>query len=222
VARAVVFIAVLVLGTALWFTVAPRVPRAQDDSSGASTRPERHFRIDNPASLSGGEAEVIYERILDRIVAAYRPSEIPAAASYRTWRRYNFVPYLSATHGNRYVNNYANAPAMSYGQLEDGASMPAGSVIVKDSFTVTRIGDVYTGALFIMEKMPPGFSPESRDWRYTMLLPDGEIFGATKGEGSENVAFCVACHKAAGDDRDHLFFVPREYRIEFLDPDSLR
>ncbi len=219
-ASVVMFIAVLMTGTALWFGLALRVPHAQEESGGALTKPERHFRIDNPASLSGGEAEVIYERILDRMVAAYRPSEIPAAASYSTWRRYNSVPYLSAAHGNRYINNYANAQASNYGQLDDGASMPPGSVIVKDSFTVTRMGDVHTGALFIMEKMPPGFSPEGRDWRYTMILPDGAVFGTTKGEDSESVAFCAACHKAAGDDRDHLFFVPRKYRIEFLDPNS--
>lgn len=217
---AVLLIAVLILGTALWFGPAVRVLRAQEESGDASIKPERHFRIDNPASLTGGEAEVIYEQILDRMVAAYRLSESPPAASYRTWRRYNSVPYLSATHGNRYINNYANVQATTYGQLEGGASMPPGSVMAKDSFTVTRMGDIYTGAFFIMEKMPPGFNPESRDWRYTMIFPDGAVFGTTKGEGSENVVFCAACHKAAGDDRDHLFFVPEKYRIQFLDPSS--
>lgn len=219
-AGAILLTAVLVFGTAVWFGLGVHVPRAQEQSGDPSITPERHFRIDNPAGLTGGEAEVIYERILDRMVVGYRASEIPAATSYRNWRRYNSVPYLSASHGNRYINNYANAQANDYGQLRAGASMPLGSVIVKDSFTVTRAGDVYSGALFAMEKMPAGFSPEDRDWQYTMIMPDGEIFGTTKGEGSEHVAFCAACHKAAGDDRDHLFFVPEKYRIQFLDPSS--
>jgi hypothetical protein len=208
-------IAVSVFSAALWLEVAVPAPRAQEPGP---IRPERHFRIDNPASLTSAEAEVIYERILDRMVAAYRGFGDPAATAYKRWRRYNVAPYLSATHGNRYINNYANAVAKDYGRLPDRASMPPGSVLVKDSFTVTQLGDVFTGALFIMEKMPAGFSPESRDWRYTMIMPDATVLGTTKGEGSENVSFCVACHRTAGDRRDHLFFVPKEYRVEFLDP----
>ena len=66
--------------------------------------------------------------------------------------------------------------------------------------------------------MPPGFSPRFRDWRYTMIMPDGSLFGTTGGEGSERVEFCGECHIAAGDQQDHLFFVPEEYRTKFLNP----
>jgi hypothetical protein len=146
------------------------------------------------------------------MVAMYRLSQIPTAADYHAWRRYNFAPYLSVAHGNRYLNNYANAIAKDYGQLPQGESMPPGSVVVKDSFTVTEIGDVFTGSLSIMEKMDRGFNEESRDWRYTMIMPDGSLFGMTKGEGAANVGFCVSCHATAGDGQDHLFFVPERYR----------
>ena len=60
------------------------------------------------------------------------------------------------------------------------------------------------------------FSPAGRDWRYTMIMPDGSLFGTTNGDGSARVEFCVTCHRAAGDDRDHLFFLPQEYRRRFL------
>lgn len=178
-----------------------------------SPEPQRHFRLENPANLTDAEAEAVYQQIVDQMSAVYRLSGIGTAGSYRRWQRYNTAPYLSVTHGNRYVNNYANTLARAYGRTADGESMPFGSIIVKDSFTVTEEGDVFTGSLAIMEKMQPGFDPAARDWRYTMIMPDGSLFGTTKGEGGANVAFCTACHRQAGDVRDHLFFVPEAYRV---------
>jgi hypothetical protein len=125
---------------------------------------------------------------------------------------------VSATHGNRYINNYANSTAKDYANLGKVDSLPRGSILAKDSFEVSRDGDVVTGPLALMEKMPPGFNPRSRDWRYTMIMPDGTVFGTTNGEGSERVAFCIDCHVAAGDDMDHLFYVPERYRVKFLNP----
>jgi hypothetical protein len=177
--------------------------------------PTRHFRVPNAARLSDADAMSIYDRIRDDMVAAYRLSQDPVTDRYYTWRRYNRIPYLSTTHGDRYINNYANTAAKSYGQKGE-APMPAGAVLAKDSFTVTAQGDVFTGPLFLMEKMAPGVAPEARDWRYTMIMPDGSLFGTTNGEGSERMAFCVSCHKTAGDAADHLFFVPEEYRTPFL------
>jgi hypothetical protein len=176
--------------------------------------PTRHFRVPNPARLSDADALSIYDRIRDDMVAAYRLSRDPAADRYYTWRRYNRVPYLSANHGDRYINNYANTGAGTYGQ--DAGPMPVGAMLAKDSFTVTRRGDVFTAPLFLMEKMPAGFAAETRDWRYTMIMPDGSLFGTTNGEGSERVEFCATCHATAGDESDHLFFVPEEYRVRFL------
>ena len=181
--------------------------------------PTRHFRVPNPARLSDADALSIYDRIRDDMVAAYRLSRDPVAPQFYRWRRYNSVPYLSATHGDRYINNYANAKAKAYGRA-GGGPLPTGAVLAKDSFTVTRQGDVFTGSLFIMEKMPPGFSVTSRDWRYTMIMPDGSLFGATGGEGSKRVEFCATCHAPAGDSADHLFFVPELYRVRFLQLDD--
>ena len=90
--------------------------------------------------------------------------------------------------------------------------------MAKDSFEETDQGDVFTGPLTLMEKMQPGFNPESRDWRYTMIMADGSLFGSTNGEGSERVEYCAECHLAAGPEQDHLFFVPKAYRRQFLNP----
>ena len=181
-------------------------------------RPQRHFRVERPADLAGADALTIYDRIRDAMVAIYRKSGNPYATKYPAWRKYNITPYLSATHGQRYVNNYANSPAVAYGRAEKAGTLPVGSVLAKDSFEVTERGDVLTGPLALMEKMQPGFNPTNRDWRYTMIMPDGSLFGTTKGERSGRVEFCAVCHRGAGDARDHLFFVPKQHRVQFLNP----
>ncbi len=187
---------------------------AQDEVS--PQKPTRHFRIERPAGLAGADALTIYNRILNDMVAGYRLSSVPNADSYRFWRRYNTVPYRSAQHGERYVNNYANAKADAYRYFEAAGDFPVGAVLVKDSFAVTKRGDVFSGPLFVMEKMPSGFNLASRDWRYTMVMPDGSLFGMTNGVGTERVEFCAACHKLAGHEQDHLFYVPEKYRVRFL------
>jgi len=185
-------------------------------------RPERHFRVERPARLSPGDARVVYERIAGDMVAGYRLSRDPAARRYRKWRQYNRAPYRSATHGNRYVNNYANPiGADAYGRFEKAGEMPEGTIIAKDSFAVTAQGDVFTGPLFLMEKMPAGFSPATANWRYSMIMPDGSYFGVTKGDHAERVAFCATCHKTAGEADDHLFFVPADNRRRIFDLDAL-
>jgi len=182
---------------------------AQDDFA----RPERHFRVERPASLDKQDAMTVYNRILDDMVAGYMVSRDPTARRYRGWRRYNLAPYRSATHGERFVNNYANGIAADYDRLAEVDALPVGSVLAKDSFAVTGHGDVFSGPLFLMQKMPAGFNPPSRDWRYSMVLPDGTFFGVTNGVNSQRVAFCVPCHAAAGDEMDHLFFVPEDNRV---------
>jgi hypothetical protein len=187
---------------------------AQSDVS--PQKPSQHFRVERPAGLTGADALTIYNRILDDMVAGYRLSALSFADRYRTWRRYNTVPYRSAQHGERFVNNYANDAAKDYRHFEASGEMAAGSVLIKDSFAVTKRGDVFSGPLFVMEKMPPGFNLASRDWRYTMIMPDGSLFGSTNGEGSDRVEFCVTCHKLAGGQNDHLFYIPKRYRVRFL------
>ncbi len=183
-------------------------------------RPTRHLRVERPADLADADALTIYDRILDDMGAAYRKSGDPSASVYKTWRRYNITPYLSATHGNSYVNNYANPRAKAYGKAENAGTFPEGSVLAKDSFEVTDQGDVFTGPLTLMEKMQPGFNPESRDWRYTMIMADGSLFGTTNGDSSERVEYCAECHLAAGPEQDYLFFVPKAHRRQFLNSED--
>ncbi len=196
-------------------------PAAAQTSGGQSgstgvVQPKRHFRVERPASLNDADALTVYAQVLKEMADGYALSGNAMARGYRLWQRYNLAPYRSATHGERFVNNYANPVGRAYGNFEDAGALPPGAVLAKDSFAVTARGDVFAGPLFLMEKMPAGFDSASKDWRYTMIMPDGSLFGTSKGQGSEKVAFCVTCHRSAGDHDDHLFFVPQDYRMKVL------
>ncbi len=85
-------------------------------------------------------------------------------------------------------------------------------MIAKDSFAVTQGREIVLGPLFVMQKMAPGFSPATGDWRYMQIQPDGTLLGQTGGPGSERVEYCIGCHLAV-QRQDHLYFVPPEYRV---------
>ncbi len=174
-------------------------------------RPGGHLKIDNPNRLSKEESRKVYDNIAKDLAGFYAVSREPAAEQFRSWKVFNTAPYLSATHGNRYVNNYANARSLGYGTLKSGDRLPAGAIIAKDSFTVTGEGEVFGAALFIMEKLAAGKSPKTGDWRYVMILPDGSYFGDTTGDNADDVAYCHTCHKVKAR-TDYLFQIPKKYR----------
>lgn len=174
--------------------------------------PRRHFRVPNPANISDEDAQKAYDALIKVMARGYGMSDDPAAKAYTSWKRYNTAPYLSAGHGRRFLNTYGNAIAKDYGKYEAAGRFPVGSVLAKDSMAITEDGKVNPGPLFLMEKMAEGFNHVSGDWKYSMIMPDGSIFGITKGAGSKQVEFCVPCHLAA-EKNDHLHFLPKRLRV---------
>jgi hypothetical protein len=179
--------------------------------SGAPAAPRRHYRLRNPEALDPERAAEIYTIARAAMGVGYPLSGLPVARDYQSWRRYNHAPYLSATHGNHYLNNYANERARAYGEFEGAGRLPVGSVIAKDSFSVTETGGILLGGLFIMEKMPQGFNYVSGDWKFTLVRPDGTLFGETNGPGAKRVEYCISCHLAR-ERYDHLYFIPKDFR----------
>ncbi len=192
---------------------APAVAQSDADPN----KPKKHFTVSQPAGLAGSDAQDIYDRIKNDMVSGYRLSLEPYAGSYTGWTRYNSAPYRSAQHGERFVNNYANDLARDYRLYERSGPMPSGAILVKDSFAVTQKGDVFSGPLFVMKKMAPGFEASSGDWRYSTIMPDGSHLGTTNGSGSERVEFCISCHALVGAEQDHMFYVPEDYRLGTAD-----
>jgi len=202
---------ITIVGVLIALVTSPVAAQSADPTKAA-----RHFKIKKPARLTAPEAMSVYDNVSDHMVKGYAGSKEPTAMTYTRWRRYNSAPYNSATHGNRYVNNYANVKAERYGKLAAGEKMPVGAIIAKDSFTVTNDHAVFAGALFLMEKMPTGKSPGTGDWRYQMIMPDGSLFGDSQGAGAKDVAFCHGCH-ATKANNDYLYFIPEKFRRQFLD-----
>jgi len=182
--------------------------------SGPFDQPRRHFRLRNPLNLPAKEAAAIYAIARGALARGYGRSGHPVARVYQGWTRANTAPYLSRRHGNHYLNNYVNdigrAAYLRYGPA---GRLPVGTVIAKDSFTVTKFHEIVLGPLVIMEKMPAGYSPASGDWKFTMIDADGGLFGESDGKGAERVRFCLGCHYAA-EAQDYLYFVPEAYRLK--------
>jgi len=179
--------------------------------SGSPQAPRHHFRLRNPAELGPAEAERVYRIARKSLSVGYAGSGLTETQDYQSWRRFNTAPYLSSTHGNHYINNYANDTGRAYGRFENADTLPPGTILAKDSFAVTETGGILLGPLFVMEKMPAGFNDITGDWKYKLVQPDGTFFGETKGEGAERVEYCIACHWAV-EHQDHLYFIPGDYR----------
>ncbi len=162
--------------------------------------------------LDAEAAREAYACILPAMTEAFTASGLAAGVNYPDWARFTKHPYLSATHAGRFVSVYGNETARPYGRFEAMGSMPTGGIVVKDSFTVAASGRVSFGPLFVMEKLVPGANPTTNDWRYTMVMPAGWVFGQTAGVGGENVRFCAECHAAAAPGQDNLYFPPKAHR----------
>jgi hypothetical protein len=164
------------------------------------------------AELTPAEARNAYDCLIKELSAGYAKSGLAVAGYYKDWKNYANQPYVSDTHGGRYVNNYGNAQAAGYGNYEKAGRMPVGAMLAKDSFVAKGNGKLAAGPLFLMEKMAAGFNEDSGNWRYTMVLPNGQVFGTTNGAGSAKMQFCYECHMAVAEEQDSLMFLPDEYR----------
>jgi len=163
--------------------------------------------------LSEKEALAAYDCLKSELAAGYAKGGVSEMANYTQWENVATSPYVAATHGNRYANNYVNEIGLKeYKKYEEIGTMPVGSVVAKDSFSIGANGYASAGPMFLMEKMANGFAPKSGNWRYSMVMPDGTVFGQTKGKNSAGVAFCEECHAAVADDQDFLMLLPEENR----------
>ena len=136
------------------------------------------------------------------------------AASYRNWRNVAAQPYVSDTHGARYVNNYANdIGADNYSLFEEAGPAPAGSVLAKDSFAVKPNGKIGAGPLFLMEKMEAGFNADTGDWRYTLIYAERPDDRHNRRKGYQERRLCAECHLGV-EDQDSRFFLDEDYRVQ--------
>ena len=130
--------------------------------------------------LTGAEAQAVYDCLRDDLHAGYQKGDkgwINAdwVADYRNWTRASTFPANPGFHGGRFLLTYVSAPgAEEYLKYKDeDVNIPAGTVIAKESFAVDKAGKARKGPLFLMEKVAEGRSPETMDWYYMAVAPDG-------------------------------------------------
>lgn len=150
----------------------------------------------------------------DIVQAAWSVSDRSEGRDFAGWVNFAATPYISFTHGERFAANHANAiAAEQYGKFEAVDAIPAGGIIAKPTFSINHAGEARWETLFLMEKAGAGMSPDTNDWIYTAIMPDGSLMGRTLGANSDGMYFCAACHMGASDNTDDLLFMEPEYRI---------
>ncbi len=164
--------------------------------------------------LTHDEAQAVYDCIKDDLHAGYNTGEkkwIPAAfvADYRGWTAANTLPANPGFHGGRFLLTWVSeAGAEEYLKYkEEDVNIPAGTVIAKESFAVNDAGKVEKGPLFIMQKVEAGVSPETMDWYYMMVAPNGSPMAVPV------VTACSECHMGNFGHQGGLGYPVEEVRI---------
>lgn len=83
-------------------------------------------------------------------------------------------------------------------------------MLAKDGFSVMLKGKTGLGRFFLMEKMTAGFNKNSRDWKYTLVIPKGSILDVSDAQNSKGMVFCYECHMAVKEEENPIMFLPEE------------
>ena len=145
--------------------------------------------------LTGDEAEAIYDCLKEDLRAGYQKGQkrwVPEdfVKDYPKWTRASAFPAAPGFHGGRFLMTYVNSiGADEYLKYKpDNVVVPAGTKLAKESFNVDDDGKVTKGPLFLMEKVAAGTSPETDDWYYMMVAPNGAP------QAVDVVTACSECH----------------------------
>jgi hypothetical protein len=164
-----------------------------------------------PAHLTQAEVAATAACLAPALDAALASAQDPVLRGAAGWAAMSRA-YRGSEHG-LFLQVYANAAAAAaYRSYELGAAIPVGGVLLKRSFRVDADGKAAPFALFLMERRAQGFSPDTNDWRFALIGPDGRTVGATEGPDAAKVRYCAACHATARR-QDFLLFVPPDFRL---------
>ena len=165
--------------------------------------------------LGAGEAQDVYECLAGDMKAGYERGDerwIPEefVTDYRDWTRASAFPAAPGFHGGRFLTTWVNETgAEEYLKYESPRGpMPAGTVIAKESFSVGEDGNATPGPLFIMQKVAEGTSPETDNWYYMMVSPQGTPVAV------DVVSACSACHQGNFGASDGMGYPVESARID--------
>lgn len=159
------------------------------------------------------QAETVYECLKEDLQTNYAKGDkrwIPGnfVTDYPNWTRVSTKPAAPGFHGGRFLVTYVNETGTDAYLQYGAAPIPAGTVIAKESFIVDDKGDAKAGPLFIMQKTEAGKSPDSDDWYYMMVAPNGAP------QAVDVMTACVECHKGNYGEQQNLGFPVEEVRLK--------
>lgn len=163
---------------------------------------------EDPFDLEAAQIHQIYECISDALAKGYAKEGDEIASNFRSWTVSSTRPAVAGAHGNRLLQTFANdIAAEQYLKFEEeGVVMPVGSILAKESIKLNKKKKkAVAGPLFIMTKMEVGSIPETADWLYAGIKPNGKPMKFTQ-------SFCHDCH-AAYEDQDMLAYPLEEVRV---------
>ncbi|VVT33315.1 conserved exported hypothetical protein [Roseovarius sp. EC-HK134] len=164
--------------------------------------------VEDPFALEAAAIEEIYACIKDEMVASYTKEGDAVAGAYRDWTVTSSRPAVAGAHGNRLLYTFANdiAAEQYLKYADDGVIMPVGSELAKESITISaKKKAAVTGPLFIMTKGEAGSAPETADWVYAGIQPDGKPMKFKQ-------SFCHDCH-VAWEAQDMMAYPLEEVRL---------
>ncbi len=158
--------------------------------------------------LTDDQVVELYECIKGELREGYASMGDERAKAYTEWGVTSTIPGGVGNHGSRYLMTFVNETGFDqYVKFsDDGSEMPVGTVIAKESFNVSKKGQVKKGPLFFMEKVAAGEADEYGNWVYSALQPKGKVMKIKQ-------KFCHDCH-GNFEDQDALGYPEEDYRVK--------
>ena len=164
--------------------------------------------VEDAFDLDEAAINALYDCLGDKMATGYAKEGDEIGSTYRNWAITATRPAVAGPHGNRALLTFANdIAAEQYLKFEDeGVVMPAGSILAKESITISiKKKKARPGPLFLMTKLEAGASPETGDWLYAGLQPNGKVMKVKQ-------SFCHDCH-VGWEASDMLAYPLEEVRL---------
>ncbi len=163
--------------------------------------------VADPFELEEAGVVALYDCLKDAMAEGYAKEGSEVGSAYRDWAVTSTRPAAAGPHGNRLLQTFANdIAAEQYLKFEEeGVVMPVGSVLAKESIKITKKQVGKVGPLFIMTKLEAGSAPDTGDWLYEGVQPNGKVMKVKQ-------SFCHDCHAAWGS-QDALAYPLEAVRI---------
>ncbi len=188
------------LSLAAGFALTAGTAMAQEDCA--------EIGVETAWDLDETQIVALYDCLEAKMAAGYAKEGDSVGSAFRSWAVTSTRPAVAGPHGNRLLQTFANdiAAEQYLTFAEEGVVMPAGSVLAKESISISKkTKTARPGPLFIMTKLDMGGQPETDDWLYAGLQPNGKPMTFKQ-------SFCHDCHSAFSD-QDSLAYPLEEVRI---------